>query len=796
MKAVIMAGGKGSRLMPVTCDRPKPLTDIMGKPVMHYILCSIRRAGIREAAVTLRYMPGHIIDFLNCGKSYDMSIEYFMEREALGTAGSVKNAEEFINSSSFGGEDDFLVMSGDCLTDFDLSAAISFHKQRSSDATLILSRVRKPLEYGVVVLDEESRVTRFLEKPSWPQVFSDTVNTGIYILNKKILGFIEKGRASDFGKDIFPLLLENKLNVYGYISEGYWCDIGDVSTYAACHRDILQKKINIDIPCFTEDSGIYLGKGVNISNDARINPPCFIGDYSFIGKNCEISPLSVIGRRCRISDGSVIRRSVIQEGCMIGSMSVISGAVLCSGVSVGSYCSVGDNAVIGRKAILSDMCEVKPKVKIWAFKDIPKESLVNNNLVFENNFMRELFADAAVSGNLDTELNPEFSAKLGLSFASVFPTGGKVGISYCDGADIELVKNSFAAGVASGGLAVFDLGIQVLPALPRAVRFFGLDGGVHILKDENEFFISFFDSVGILIGKETQRKIEHSFIREDYTRCASADVKELHKTEGSSLGYLRDTVLKFKNSSFAPVGIDSCSEIVIQAVSYVCAELGIKFYTRDFPENLPIIMFNSFCEIAGVQDERGRVFSKNHLFTAFCIMLCEEEGLHGLAVHDFLPQSVLDTASGKGINIILSKTGRQSFMSLLHSYRLFKQLDIMFDGIYAMCSVLKYISERELSIADFFDSVPEFFIQETHVFCPAEMKASVMSAMVKEKGVCRSGEGIKIICESGWAFILPHCRKPLCKVICEAPSDEKASELCSVFRDKIEKIVSGNNASA
>lgn len=785
-----MAGGKGSRLMPVTCDRPKPLADIMGKPIMHYILCSIKAAGIREVAVTLRYMPGHIIDFFSQGKLYDMNISYFREEIALGTAGSVKNAESFIKSDERENEDDFLVISGDCLTDFDLKEAIDFHRHKKSDVTLVLNKVKRPLEYGVVVLDDQSRVVRFMEKPSWSEVFSDTVNTGIYILNKKILNFIEEGTPSDFSKDIFPFLLENKMNIYGFIPNGYWCDIGDVSTYASCHRDILGGRINIDIPYFTEKDGIYMGKGVNISKDAKINAPCFIGDYASIGSYCEISPFSVIGRKCRLSDGVKVFQSVIQEGCLIGSMSVISGAVLCSGTSVGAFCSVSDNVVIGRKSVLSDMCEVKSGVKIWAFKNVPKESVVNHNVVFENNFLRELFADGMVSGNLDTELNPEFAAKLGLSFASCFPSGGRIGISCCDGTDIEVLKNSLMSGLVSGGLSVFDLGKQVLPAMSRGIRFFGLDGGVHILKNGNEFFISFFNKDGVLADRETQRKIEHCFIREDYTCSDSRNIKGTKTICGNSIGHLREIIAKFKNSAYITLGVDICCETVSKAVSYICEELGVEFYTSDYPKNLPVITFNNFCEIAVIQDERGRAFSKHQLFVAFCVILCDLEELSGLVVQDFSPREVLNIASEKKVNVVFSKTGRQSLMSLLFKYKFFQQLNIMFDGIYALCALLGYLSKHDLNFSDFFDSMPEFFIQETHVFCPSEMKALVMRHLSRDKGVCRSGEGIKIICDFGWVFILPHCRKPVCHIICEGESNEKALEICSKYRLKIEKIVS------
>ena len=241
MKAVIMAGGEGTRLRPLTCNRPKPMVPVANKPMMEHIVELLKKHGISDIAVTLLYMPEAIKEYFGDGKEFGVNMKYYVETVPLGTAGSVKNAEEFLN-------DTFIVISGDALTDANLENALKFHFNKGSIATLLVKKVDVPLEYGIVVTNDEGRITRFLEKPSWGEVFSDTVNTGIYILSPVVLSYFNKNEMFDFSKDLFPILLRKDLPMYGYIIEDYWCDIGDPGVYIQSHIDIMDGKVNINIP--------------------------------------------------------------------------------------------------------------------------------------------------------------------------------------------------------------------------------------------------------------------------------------------------------------------------------------------------------------------------------------------------------------------------------------------------------------------------------------------------------------------------------------------------------------------
>jgi len=301
MKAVIMAGGEGSRLRPLTCSRPKPMVPVANKPVMQHIVELLKKHGFEDIAVTLLYMPEAIKEYFDDGRDYGVNIFYFIEDTPLGTAGSVKNAEEFL-------DDTFIVISGDALTDADLRKALEFHNAKGSIATLLLKKVDIPLEYGVVVTDDEGRITRFLEKPSWGEVFSDTVNTGMYILSPEVLKLVPKNEMFDFSKDLFPLILKERMPIYGYIIDDYWCDIGDPQAYIQSHIDILNGKVRINIPAKEIEKNIWVGEGTEIDDPSCLRAPCIIGSYSKIKKNSIIGEYSVIGDFNIIGEGTSIKR--------------------------------------------------------------------------------------------------------------------------------------------------------------------------------------------------------------------------------------------------------------------------------------------------------------------------------------------------------------------------------------------------------------------------------------------------------------------------------------------------------
>lgn len=327
MKAVIMAGGEGTRLRPLTCDLPKPMARLCGRPVMTYLLDLLQRCGVREAAVTMRYLPQVIREEYD-GHYKDVELHFVEEDKPLGTAGSVRGA---CRTCAGFEEDDILVVSGDALTDIDIEAAYAFHKRSGAAATLVVSRVEDPREYGLVDMAEDGRITGFVEKPGWAQAVTDSANTGMYILSPDILPYIPENTSFDFARDLFPLLLKDGLPLYAYETDSYWCDIGDLDSYVSCQKDILEGRVHTELAI---QDGIVCEEGERPSGSYTLVPPVYIGRGVRIGTAAQIGPFAVLDEGSCIGNNAKIRGSVLLEHAYVGDRASLTGALLCHGASV------------------------------------------------------------------------------------------------------------------------------------------------------------------------------------------------------------------------------------------------------------------------------------------------------------------------------------------------------------------------------------------------------------------------------------------------------------------------------
>ena len=321
LKAVVMAGGEGTRLRPLTSNQPKPMVPIVGKPCMEHILELLREHGFTDVVVTVAFMPQAIRSYFGNGESLGLNIEYSVEESPLGTAGSVRHASDRLDETC-------LVISGDALCDFDLGKIVEFHKEKGAAVTIGLKSVENPLEFGIVVTDEDGRVERFLEKPSWGQVFSDTINTGIYVLEPEVLRHIPTDRPFDFSKELFPLLLEMGRPIYGYVCDGYWQDIGNLDQYRQANFDALDEKVALNISGLKIRGDVWVGAGVEIDDVEGVEGPAFIGNYCTISPESSVGPYSVLGPGTTLRERGRVAHSVIDASCYIGRSALVEGAIL------------------------------------------------------------------------------------------------------------------------------------------------------------------------------------------------------------------------------------------------------------------------------------------------------------------------------------------------------------------------------------------------------------------------------------------------------------------------------------
>ncbi len=812
MKAVIMAGGEGSRLRPLTCNRPKPMVPIANKPVMEHIIELLKKYGIRDIAVTLQYMPEKIKDFFGDGSEFGVNLKYFTEDVPLGTAGSVKNAEEFLDET-------FIVISGDALTDINLQEALEFHKKNSSIATLVLKKVECPIEYGVVVTAADGKIRRFLEKPSWGEVFSDTVNTGIYVLSPEVLNYFEKGVVFDFSKDLFPILLKKEEPMYGFVTQDYWCDIGDLDAYVGVHADILDKRVNVSIAAREIRQGVWVSEGAVISKEAIIKPPVLIGRNSVIKDGSILGQYSIIGEECHISEGSTTKRSILWNSCNLKNNVQLRGSILCSNVKCREKTAAFEGTVVGENCILGENSLIKPGIKIWPEKHIDMGTEVCSNIVWGSRYSKNLFGRRGISGEINVDITPEFASRLAAAYGAVCKKGAGLAVS-CDEADyLKMIKNACVSGALSAGAGVYDLGTSLLPVVRSAVRYYNLVGGIHISEGNKKgrIVIDILDNLGRNISRNQERKIENCYIREDFARCEADEIKEIINVPDHKVFYIRSIINHtISENHDLKIALVAPSGDLKNIVSSLLNELSCRYefvntkQTHDKRKSLfsdlkmlsqvvrhggfdvGVYFANSYDKIFLV-DTKGRIIADD-LYIALISYIHLKSKAGSKVIVPLNASTVIEKMAGEDKDrVVRTKTSTKELMSRIledkHDESMLDFFAMNFDPIEAFVRIIDYMALSETSLSSIVDLIPDFHIIKKEVKCSWSAKGKVIRAIIEENSdSVETVEGVKVVGEKGWVLVLPDAEKPVCKVIGEGYTQEFAHELTDIFVDKVKSI--------
>lgn len=817
MKAVIMAGGEGTRLRPLTCNRPKPMVPIANKPVMEHIVNLLKEHKVDEIAVTLQYMPDLIKEHFNNGSEFGLRIRYYVEQTPLGTAGSVKNAEDFL-------DDTFIVISGDALTDIDLGRALAYHKEKGSAATLVLKKVDIPLEYGVVVTDDEGRITRFLEKPSWGEVFSDTVNTGIYILSPEVLQYFKKNEMFDFSRDLFPMLLKENQLMYGYVTDDYWCDIGDLRAYIQSHMDIMNGQVRLEIPGKQVKQGVWIGEGTEVDEDVSIVPPCIIGGNCRIRKGSSVGNYSVIGENNIIDERSGIKRSIIWKNNILDRNVQLRGSVVCNKVHLRDGVSAFEQSVIGDDTIVRSNAVIKPNIKIWPNKLIEEGTEVNSNLVWGSKFARSIFGNRGIAGEINVDITPEYASKLGAAYGAVNKGKARIGVSCDESSTAQMIKISFMAGLLSAGMEVYDFGRMLLPVTRSAVRFYKLDGGIHIstsTEDAARLFIDFLDRNGSNMDRNTERKLENAFIREDFSRCEGDCINAVKEVAGYSDFYLKSIINSVKSPRMIyNISLNTRSPFIASIMKNLLEELGCKVEinnlklvnTKTMRQSMTssdVRFFTSHIKLGGFDlgvsiedtsekmmlvDGRGRIVTED-MFIALISLILFRTVRGGTVVVPISASHVVDRIAGENNGkVIRTKTSQQDLMGKLLGKEikeeLLEQFTMHFDAVAGLVKILDFMSCNDLRLSDLVDMIPEIHMNRQEVECPWDAKGKVIRKLIQENSgeSVETLEGVKVYQEDGWVLVLPDAEQPICRVISESGTAEFAEELTNIYVKKVREI--------
>lgn len=813
MKAIIMAGGEGSRLRPLTCDLPKPMVPVMNRPIMEHIIELLKAHGITEIGVTLMYLPQKIRDYFGNGSNFGVNLYYFIEDTPLGTAGSVKNAGDFLDET-------FIVISGDALTDMDLTKAVEFHRKKKAKATLVLAKVEIPLEYGVVITDENGLIVRFLEKPGWGEVFSDTVNTGTYILEPEVLNHFEKGRKFDFSQDLFPILLKNKEPMYGHITDRYWCDIGDLKAYLQAHYDVFDGKIKLNIEGTEIRDRVWIGNGTTIDPKAVIEAPAVIGSNCKIGPGTSIENYSVIGDDTVIENDVSLRKSVVWNNSFIEYGSELRGAILCDKVHLKYYTSVFENAIIGERTVVNERAIIKPNVKIWPQKVIDPFAIIDRNIIWGVRHSKTIFGEKGLSGIINIDISPEFATRLGAAYGSIFKKGSKVVVSSTPANSARMFKHAFISGILSVGVEVFNMSGLFTPTARYAIPFLAADGGIHIkLSNDNpdKLQVDFMDHKGAGISRATERKIESAFIREDFKRCSGEEISRLNNFADFNNYYARmilnDIDCDDVRKKQPKVLFVSPSNSVITLVTSMLNDMGCKVISqvvKSFESGVEDIKdevkknnadfaayINNNAENLCLVDKSGKVISED-FFTVLTSLITFRSVKGARVVVPVTAPSVIEKLAKKyGGTVVRTKTSQRAVMEemldgvVIKDRESLNQFLLNFDAIAGLMRIIEFLCVNNTSLTNVLKQIPKFNVCRKKIYCPWEMKGKVMRTLITEK----SGEkaelldGVKFIFDDGWALILPDADMPFCKIYSEGKTAQAAEEICERYLRRIGKII-------
>lgn len=762
MKAVIMAGGEGRRLRPLTCTLPKPMAEILGKPIIEYIFDLLCAGGVKHAAVTLGYLP-HMIEESYKDGYKGLKLDFIREDEPLGTAGSVRNAaNEF--------KEPFFVVSGDALCNFDLVKIMAYHKASGAAVTVVAVEASDPREYGIVRVDKENRVTGFIEKPSWSQAVSNLVNTGVYVISPKCLELIPKEKPFDFASDLFPLMFERGMPIYCYHTSDYWCDIGNIEAYLKCQRDAFDGKIKL--LSGETAKGIYT-KNRLPSGDYSVIPPVYIGTDTEISDGAVIGPYAVIGDGCSIGRNSRVRYSVVSDNCCFGSDSSVTGALVCSGVALRNRSSMYENSVAGSGCVIGDDVCVKPNVSIWPGKVVGKGATLNSNVKY-GNVKAEYFSSGRIDESNGVKLNAENCVRLGSALGSVSKTR-KIALG-CDGSPCSrIMSRALSVGLSETGAVVWNFGECFESQFRYLVNICGFEAGAFAC-DAGEKYIDICSYGGLSLPCKFERQLEAAMSKCEFREAADTEIEEPADMSGVKQLYTHGVMMQAPDGLNGTAAVFKCENTVIKSLISSCVS---KLGTQE-SENTVFEISADGKKLTAVSN--GKRYDYEKLLAVVC--LDEMSKGKDIAVPydspDFL--DLLAMKQGKRIYRYLSTPADGADAK---ARQLAAKQPFVRDGIFLAVKILSIIKRKNCELEELVSELPKRHIIKRTVrinFSPSYL-FDLAGERVEES--INDREGIKIICNDGRLLVIPERRGESVLMLAEAESAETAEEICAGFEEII-----------
>jgi len=747
----------------------------------------------------------------------------------LGTAGSVRNAEDALR------DEPFLVISGDALTDMDLTAMVNFHQDKGALVTVGLARMPNPLEFGIVITQEDGRIQRFLEKPTWGQVFSDTVNTGVYVMEPEVLGEVPPGGMVDWSGDVFPELLKRDAPLYGYISEGYWEDVGTHESYLKAQADVLARRVQTDIAGFEVSPGVWVAGGAEVDADAVLTGPLCIGDYAKVEAGAHLREYTVIGSNVVVKEGAFLHRAVVHNNVYIGQGVTLRGCVIGKNTDVMRLARIEEAAVVGDECVIEPEAYLSAGVKVYPFKTIEAGAVVNTSVIWESRGQRTLFGPRGVSGLVNVEVTPELAVRLASAYATTLRKGSTVTTSRDASRAARTLKRAVQGALNASAINVVDLEAQPLPVARFETARDHYSGGIALRTtpgDPQSVDIIFLNERGAELSQAEQRKLERVFSRQEFRRAFPGEIAELsypprvvesyaHELFGcidmtgvreANLRVVADcaggTASLILPSLLGTIGVDvltlnnrldevSPTETVAQqragmqrlaeVVSSYRAAFGVRF--DPVGERIQLVdetgeqvsedrALLSVLDLVAAERKSGRV-ALPVTTTRVAEQVCR---FHGVQVN-WTPTSVdALTLTAEEQDVIFAADGRGGFVV--------PECSRTVDGIAAFVRLLGLIARTRLRLSQIDARIPVAHLLKRSIPTPWAAKGSVMRTVMEAAGDYEidTTDGVRVVePDRGWVLVLPDPADAVTHLWAEGSDADAAQLLLDFWADVVEQ---------
>lgn len=827
MKAVVMAGGFGTRIQPLTHSRPKPMLSIMNKPMMEHTMMMLKDLGIQEFIVLLYFKPDIIQDYFKDGSDFGIKITYVVPDDDYGTAGAVKLAQEHI------GDENFIIISGDLVTDFDFQKLFDFHEKKNAKLSIGLTSVENPLQFGVVMANQDDVIEKFLEKPSWGEVFSDTINTGIYIIEPEILNYIPEHENFDFAKNLFPLLMKKDIQLMGYNLSGYWRDVGNPESYREVYEDILNDRVNFKFSGHKKkypDGTLYSSEKYDLDPSIEIVGTVMLGNNVTLKKGSKLSNV-VIGDNVTLGSTTKISNTVIWENVTIGNGVKLDNCVICNNNIIDKNVKVKAGLILAEGCEVHELASFEQDVTVWPNKVIEAASIISNNIILGDKYKNSIFENGTVSGKSNVEFSCEMVTKLAEGFAAQLPVGSKVIVGRDEDKSSRMLKRAFLGGLLSAGVDVLDIKNIPQPVLRYILTHdSSLTAGAHFKRsivDPTSSEVTLFNDKAIRIDSSLAKNIEKAFFTEKFRRVEYSKIGQISETpHHSECVKYKDDVKATLDHSLIKCGnfkvvVDVMHGSAMEMFPAILNEMGIEnivlnaYYDEQKLSNMTalqksseetvskivksleydfgILIYPNVQRLALVTEEGETLDKIKGLYSVLHLLNAgAKERKNRVFLPTWAPDIIyfenLEIERGKYSDFTVDQLKQYDLIATVDGNFTFKEFSYTRDGIYASLKIMELLSCHKIKLSDVSKSIDNFYYKTFKVACPQSQKGKMMRMFIEDaKGKKSSlADGVKIWeNETDWILMIPDQYGDHLNLYIQAKDDASGDALYKNYNTKM-----------